>query len=147
MTSSDENFEHLDDLFLDLKILAEVGQHEKISTQSSEITVQPNSLTLALTRWFRGETREVNIHRIADVLNKMTREIGEFTAERRRNDMILDRIRGHLLNARAGILNLCYTYQEDANTKAKLEIQVDKLDNLVGRIDVFVSWRGMKKDQ
>lgn len=144
---SDEQFEHLDEYFLDLKVLAEVGQHEKISTQSSEITVQPNSLTLAIMRWMRGESRETNVARIADLLCKMAREISDFTEHRRANDVILERIRQHLEKARAGIVNLCYTYQDDVNTKAKLGNQLDKLDDLVRKIEAFVAERKDKKER
>ena len=140
-------FEHLDALFLDMKILAEVAQHEKISTQSTEITVTPDSFMLAFMRFLGRESRHTNLARITDLLTKVAREIEEFTSGRRHNAVILERIRLHLINARGGIENLSYTYRADANTKSKLGIQIDKLDDLVRIIANFQQLETVKKQQ
>ncbi len=144
---NDDNFEHLEQLFLDLKVLAEVGQHEKICTQSAEMTVQPNSLFLALARWARGESRKRNVARITNILCSASREINEFTDGRRTNPPILARIRLHLVNARVGVVNMQYTYQDDIKIKSKLGNQLDRMDDLVARIDHFVQATHDKKIQ
>ena len=136
-STHDDNFEHLDELLLDLKILGEVGQHEKISTKTAKITVQPDGFYLAFMRFITRESRENNLRRIKDLLCKSAREIDEFTSGRRCNPVVLERIRTHLLGAREGIDNLCYTYQADVNIKSELGQQIDKLDDQVRKITQF----------
>ena len=143
----DVKFEHLDPLLLDLKILSEVGQHEKIQTKSSEITVTPDSFMLAFIRFLSRESRHSNLARITDLLTKTAREIDEFTSGRRHSAVILERIKLHLINARGGIENLAYTYRTDANTKSKLGIQIDKLDDMVATIVNFQQLETVKKQQ
>jgi len=135
--NTDDDFMHLDELFLDLKILAEVGQHEKISTKTTKITVKPDGFYLAFMRFIGRESRTHNLERIKDLLVKSGREIAEFTSGRRRNALILERIRVHLTCARKGIENLIYTYKEDANMKSELGQQIDRLDDLVLKITTF----------
>jgi hypothetical protein len=136
-TTMNENFQHLDELFLDLKILAEVGQREKISTKTTKITVQPNGFFLACMRFVGRESRENNLERIKDLMIKVTRETKEFTSGRQINHVILERIRVHLINARKGVENLCYTYKNDVNMKSELGQQMDKLDDQVHTIHQF----------
>lgn len=142
---ADTNFEHLDPLLLDLKILADVGQHEKILTHSAEITVHANSILLAWTRWRKGETRQTNLAYITDLLVKIRREIDEFVSERRAHPVMLERIRTHLIGARKGLENMVYTYQDDITTKAKYNTQIEVLDDQVLRIEQFQAKQLEKK--
>ena len=136
-TAMTANFEYLDELFLDLKILAEVGQHEKISTKTTRMTVKPDGFYLAFMRFIGRESRENNLERIKDLIVKATREIEEFTSGRRTSSIIMRRMKDHLVAARSGIDNLCYTYKDDANMKSELGQQLDKLDDQVAIIEVF----------
>lgn len=138
-----DTFEHLDDLFLNLKILSNVGQHEKIATRTSTISVAPNSFLLACTRFVNGEKREQNLKFTRSLLTRATREIQEFITKRQTNDTILERLRQHLVGGRTGIENMGYTYQNDITSKAEADQQLDKLDDLVRSIETFQKTRGL----
>lgn len=130
-------FEHLDDLFLNLKILSKVGQHEKIATRTSTISVTPDSFLLACARFAKGETRSRNLEYTRGLLVRATREINEFVSGHRVSDVILERLRLHLVESRKGLENLGYTYQNDVKAKAEADQQLDKLDDLVWCIEQF----------
>ena len=57
-------------ILLNLKIIAMLRQHERFSTQNNIIIVEKNSIIQGITRWFRGEKRELNLEFLQDVFNR-----------------------------------------------------------------------------
>ena len=133
----DDNFEHLDPLFLDLSVIAAVGQNEKIFTNTKEITILKNNFTTACWRFWEGEDGSANVDRIQELLTKVRREIVEFTSGRRHNAKVLERIQNYLVKARVGLVNMAYTYTDDINIKGRLDRLVEKLDDDVIKIGQY----------
>ena len=141
------NLETLDDLLLNLKILAKVGQNEKICTQSDEMTVEPNTFKLSVKRFALGETGKNNVNYIAGILTDIGEIIRKMTKNDGDNTHILERIKNHLLNARTGLENLEYTYKNHIkNTDSRIQGQIEKVNDYVMEIETFFQTRQFKKD-
>ena len=146
MEDSDD-FSYLDPIFVDLKILAEIRPHEKLSTQKSEITIAPDTIVNSLWRFFISfESFKKNIARVQTINETVTREVHEFIHGRRHNDIILGRLRDHLVRAATGLANWSNTYEKDVTRKAQIETQITKMTDLVVKIDAFFEKATLKKN-
>ncbi len=107
----------LDDIIIDLKILALLNQNNKLVTGGSYLNVeQPNLIPEFFKRWIRGDSRDEAIKRINTTITTAIQKASS-------NNNIVE----HLKNAVKGLENLKRTYSKCRQTVARLDAIIEKV--------------------
>jgi hypothetical protein len=107
----------MDDVTVNLKLLARVQKHQKIITRDTFLNVETKSLVPeCVRRWRRGDDRHNMIQKINTVVTAALELLPSTPA-----------IRGELLDACVGIENLKETYASCSQTCARLDTIMDKI--------------------
>jgi hypothetical protein len=110
----------MDDVTVNLKLLARVQKHQKIITRDMFLNVESKSLVPeCVRRWRRGDDRNATISKINAVVTAGL-ELLPSTPN----------IRHELLAALVGIQNLKETYSACSQTCARLDTIIDKIKTL-----------------
>jgi hypothetical protein len=107
----------MDDVTVNLKLLARVQKHQKIVTRDTFLNVESKSLIPeCVRRWRRGDDRHSAIQKINETVSAGL-------------ELVTTRpsIRTELLEACAGIENLKETYSTCSQTCARLDTIIDKI--------------------
>ena len=110
-----------DQILLNLKMIAKVRQHEKISTRNSVAVVEKNSLVQGLWRWVYGEKRKLNLQYLTQVFERSFAYLQIHPADFR----VMTEIR----NATQGLQNLKTTYEDDPLTVARIQVLIDNIES------------------
>lgn len=107
----------MDDVTVNLKLLARVQKHQKIITRDTFLNVETKSLVPeCVRRWRRGDDRHNTIQKINTVVTSALELLPSTPA-----------IRAELLDACVGIENLKETYASCSQTCARLDTIIDKI--------------------
>ena len=107
----------MDDVTVNLKLLARVQKHQKIITRDTFLNVEAKSLVPeCIRRWRRGDDRHTTINKINSVVTAGI-ELLPSTPW----------IRNELIEAAEGIKNLKETYSACSQTCARLDTIIDKI--------------------
>ena len=110
----------MDDVLVNLKLLARVGKHQKIVTRDTFLNVEAKSLVPeCVRRWRRGDDRHNTILKINAVVCAAFDLLPTTPA-----------MKTPLLEARQGIENLKETYLSCNQTCARLDTILDKINVL-----------------
>ena len=110
----------MDDVTVNLKLLARVQKHQKIITRDTFLNVETKSLIPeCVRRWRRGDDRHTTIQKINNVVTAAIELVPSTPA-----------IRTELLDACVGIENLKETYAACSQTCARLDTIMDKIKSL-----------------
>ena len=107
----------MDDITVNLKLLARVQKHQKIITRDSFLNVESKSLIPeCVRRWRRGDDRNTAIQKINLVVSAALELLPSTPA-----------LKKELLDASTGIQNLKETYEACSQTCARLDTIIDKI--------------------
>jgi len=107
----------LDDVIINLKLLAMVGKHQKLVTRDVYLNIEARSIVPeSLRRWKRGDDRHGAIQKINQTINAALKYAPEHPS-----------IQGYLENSVRGIQNLKETYALCQQTCARLDAVLDKI--------------------
>jgi hypothetical protein len=107
----------MDDVTVNLKLLARVQKHQKIITRDSFLNVECKSLIPeCVRRWKRGDDRHTTIQKINLVVSAALELLPSTPA-----------LKKELLDACEGIQNLKETYEACSQTCARLDTIIDKI--------------------
>ena len=147
--------ESVDDILLNLKIIANIKENDKISTHTPALTIDGSSIFQCLKRWFYNNSREDTLEKIDKVI-KRSFEITDATLEnevlksqklqhphpstdedffKEDNSNIFQRFVVEMSNACKGLENMKLTYKDDISTQSKLDIMIHKLKMRVDKIN------------
>ena len=110
----------MDDVTVNLKLLARVQKHQKIITRDIFLNVESKSLVPeCVRRWRRGDDRNSTIQKINETVSAGL-------------ELVTSRpsIRTELLDACVGIENLKETYSNCSQTCARLDTIIDKIKSI-----------------
>ena len=126
-----------DQILLNIKMFARVGQHEKISTRNSVAVVEKNSLAQGLWRWLYGEKRALNLQFLTQVFERAFAYL-----QMHANDA---RVFLEVRNATRGLHNLKTTYEDDPLTVARIQVLIDNIDSRVTAMTCPPVWLSIEK--
>jgi len=136
----------VDEMLLNLKILAELKEYDKVITQQT-IEIDNGGLFQGVSRWFSDESREKTVKRIGELfdgifefIDKTIREEKSRKGRRRElfdqdTSQLLQRFLVDIKNAIVGIENLRLTYRNDITVRSKLTLLIDKLKIKTDRLN------------
>jgi len=107
----------LDDVIINLKLLAMVGKHQKLVTRDAYLNIEaPSIIPESVRRWRRGDDRHGAIHKINQTVITAIKYAPDHPA-----------IKTYLADAVRGIENLKETYALCHQTCARLDTTLDKI--------------------
>ena len=110
----------MDDVTVNLKLLARVQKHQKIVTRDSFLNVESKSLVPeCIRRWRRGDDRNSTIQKINTVVLAGLELLPSTPS-----------IRTELLEACSGLENLKETYSACSQTCARIDTIIDKIKTI-----------------
>jgi hypothetical protein len=110
-----------------LKIIAQIRQHDKVSTRGDTVRVD-NQYLQALRRYVNGESREINLLHMSEIFAQAFELL---RLKKQDNDDVVNRLEVELLNAKKGLENLKSTYAGDSVSRARLDVIIDQLNDKV----------------
>jgi hypothetical protein len=120
--------EQIDALYINLKILAKLGNHQRLNARAELLAIEPAHWYLPLARYFRGDNRSITVKRIDELVSGCV----AFLAAHGTTEHEAVTMHAHLAAAEAGMRNLMETYAADATMTSSLERIVDKIINITG---------------
>ena len=123
----------MDDVTVNLKLLARVQKHQKIVTRDTFLNVESKSLVPeCIRRWRRGDDRHTTINKINSVVTAGI-ELLPSTPW----------IRNELIEAAEGIQNLKETYSACSQTCARLDTIIDKIKTVENTTSTVLTLRSV----
>lgn len=110
----------IEEIITNLEILSNVEKNKKIITKESYLNIEKTSMFECVKRWYNGESREVTINSIDLLINN---SILALSTEVNNELLIL------LEKVIDGINNLKTTYSDCAQTQARLNTIIVKIQN------------------
>lgn len=143
----------LDNILIDLRVIAKVPENGKISTTTSDpIAIDDKNTYQGIRRWIYGDSREQMykviknlVDKIVDISDTMlgspymnfndSKDIThhEYMEHRKQYDQ-LNKLATEVEHALKGFANIHGTYQDDATIASKLEVLMDKLEEQKNKI-------------
>lgn len=136
----------LDQLLLDLKIIASVKEYDKlaINEATKQLTIDKPYMLQGVLRYLYGQGREQALDYIENIINgifTITDELLETppsnTAIKFADDTksIYQNIVHHLTSSIAGLQNLKITYMKDIPCTSRIQLIVEKIQNRIQKIN------------
>jgi len=111
-----------DEVIINLNILSSIDPNKKLITKEIYLNVEVPHIILPefIKRWYRGDDRSETIKKIDNIIIKALRLLNNYPE-----------IEEYLINSIKGIKNLKETYSQDVQTKARLDIIIDKINRVI----------------
>ena len=131
----------LDTNILNLKIISQIKEYDKLSTKDELVKITSPSLINSISRWYNSENRNITIEKLNMILNK-TFEITEYLLNNENdkeseleinnleenNSQIFQKFIIEMTNCLNGLENLKKTYAEDILITSQLDLLINKLN-------------------
>lgn len=134
----------IDQLTLNLKVMGDIKNGDKLSTVNNNIEIDAYSYVRALYRTYIGDSRTKTIEKLYEVIedvNKITNQLLKFESFSDdiinlpdNNAKILQDLIPDMVNGKKGLSNLKLTYQGDVLTENKLDMLIKKLGDQIDMI-------------
>jgi len=110
------------ELIVNLTILSQVEKNRKLLTKDTYLNMEQKTQLLqvpeAVRRWWRGDNRDNTLKKIDLIINKAI-------------DLIDNDVMEYLKKSIKGIENLKETYTDDTQTRARLDVVIDRVNNAI----------------
>ena len=157
----------LENILLNLKIIANIKEFDKISTAYDTITIERNDILQGTRRKiYSGDSREKTIKTIESLINRLfeiTDELlekeqtiqinqnGYYSKDTVKESPFVDEpiatflnITNQLSSSIRGLQNLKITYLNDVTTTSKLDLVIGKIQNRINKINKLMSIKKQK---
>lgn len=134
----------IDQLTLNLKVMGDIKNGDKLSTVNTNIEIDSYSYVRSLYRTYLGDSRSKTVEKLSEVIediNKVTNQLlniepfaDNILELPENNAKVLQDLIPDMVNANKGLTNLKLTYQGDVLTENKLDMLIKKLND---QIDVI----------
>ena len=126
----------------DLDFLSQIERNMKPCC-NDRVLVNSESWTGALYRFFKGESRMTAITKVEQIVNNAIEAI-----ENEKYQEHISLTINSLYNASNGLLNLSYTYENDPNMKARINVQIKNINIQLERYKHLIKgFRDLKDDR
>lgn len=143
----------LDKLIIDLKVLKQIPEYGKLSTQNDALTLDKGYMFQWLSRWWSNESRELTIKYIMNIVaisSKFTTKFLQdsqvnYTGTRltdyeklmlKRKTNTMKELKDSFVGGKNGLENLIKTYETDETTVSHLELYIQKLNELINELNL-----------
>lgn len=137
----------LENLLLNVKILSNIKEFDKLSTSNDEmLVIDSPSYLQGIYRTFYGDSREETLNKIDNIINdlfKITDEMLDNETKKKKkyynnfkddNSTIFQKIAINLSESIKGLQNLKITYIKDVSITSRLDIIINKIQNRINKI-------------
>lgn len=154
--SDDEIEKKLESYLLNLKILSNIKEFDKLSTDGDNIIIDPPYIFQGLIRAWNGDSRTITITNINSLINYIF-EISDILLEKElvntsnnskflinkpkfmdNNSMLFQKIVIGLNESINGLQNLKITYIGDVSITSKLDLIITKIQNRINKINAML---------
>jgi hypothetical protein len=113
----------VEEIIINLKILQKLEKNQKLITRGSYLNVEsPSLIPEFIRRWNRQDNRTETIKRINNIVNAAIDNLDK-------NETF--NIKEYLIGSKEGIQNLKETYSTCSQTCARIDIILDKINNVI----------------
>ncbi len=113
----------VEEIIINLKILQKLEKNQKLITRGSYLNVEsPSLIPEFIRRWNRQDNRTETIKRINNIVNAAIDNLDK-------NETF--NIKEYLIGSKEGIQNLKETYSTCSQTCARIDIIIDKINNVI----------------
>ena len=113
----------IDQLIIDLKVIASLNQNIKLMTKGCYLnSEQSHFVPEWIRRWLRGDSRDETVKRIDQTVISSINKLKIISGKSR------NKLKEHLKKSVVGIENLRKTYSTCAQTNARLNAIIDKIN-------------------
>jgi len=110
----------IDELKINLTIISKIQKNKKLFTKGEYLNLESEMLVPeSVRRWWRGDNRNESINKLNTIINKSIRYM-------KQNNGLYN----FLKSAVKGLDNLKETYSDCTQTKARLDVIIDKINKL-----------------
>lgn len=146
----DINNNDIDNILLNLKIISQIKENEKITLVNNTIEID-NRFFQSVYRWFAGDNRTITLNKIKEVIensyniidciilnesanNNQHKNICNNNILSKNNSQLLNDFSLNLSNTIKGLENLKTTYKYDITINSELEIIIDNIKDRIAKI-------------
>lgn len=131
--------DRIDRIIINLKVLAAIRTHERLTVQNSWFQIQENSWKQPLKRWYNGDTRWSNITAIKRVVNDAMNILELYLTHdeettHRSQHRLMERLQEELSGVKVGLENFKETYAGDKTLRANVDVLLQHITCVVGRV-------------
>jgi hypothetical protein len=117
-------------LLINLRIISAILPHQKLNAKRDLLSVEPPSwLPESLYRWFRGDTREICLRRLEEIISEAI--VSVECAGRLNDRKMQNKFLSHINRTIPGFHNIKQTYAYDATTVAKIELFIEQCQDIL----------------
>lgn len=110
----------IDELKINLKIISKIQKNKKLFTKGEYLNLESEFiLPESVRRWWRGDNRNESINKLNNIINKSIRHLDS------KNNLY-----DFLMGSIPGLENLKETYSDCTQTKARLDVIIDKIKKI-----------------
>jgi len=128
-----------DELIINLKILSQLDKNRKLLTKETLLNIEPAKKILqvpeSVRRWYSGNSRDETLKKIDNVIEKTITFIDKHVE-----------LRKYLLDSVVGIENLKATYSDCPQTRARLDVLLDKIRTCLKKYNIKIYSKDNKND-
>lgn len=134
----------LDKLTLDLKVIGDVKDTDKLTITNPNIEIDPLSYTRSIIRTFYGDSRGKTMEKLHNIISQVVSLTNQLLGKEEFNkniinlpenkSKVLQDLIPDMSNAIHGLHNLKLTYREDVLTENKLDMLIKKVGDQIDKI-------------
>ena len=147
--NNQEKLKSIDNLLLDLKILSQIKEGDKVCTDNNHLSIDNTYFFQGFKRWYTNNSRKTTLDYI-ETIKKNTLMITSLILkkEKSNNDMVssdkpfiegnselLKKFYLEMIKSCDGLTNLKVTYQTDIPISSKIELIIEKFQERIKQID------------
>ena len=144
-TNNEFSKEKLENTILNLKMLSEIKENDKLYLDDSLLKLDHPYLLQGLTRWYNNYSRTGTIEYLDILVNNINLIYDHITNSNNDSncnneyDDILQKLLIEINGSCKGLTNLKLTYRNDIYIKSKIDIILDKLKTIEHRINKSIT--------
>ena len=134
----------LDQIVLNLKVMGDIKDSDKLSTINSNIEIDTYSYVRCIFRTYNRDSRIKTVEKLQEVVDDVINisdkllNLDEFSDNIEHlptdNSKVLQDLIPDMINSKKGLRNLKLTYKDDVLTENKLDMLIKKLGDQVDKI-------------
>lgn len=122
-----------DKMVIQLKIISQIQEDDKLYISSDQIEIQKPSLHTSLNRWYNNQTRKKLIDYLDKIMTDVYTRIYTYASFPQYKDYSEQTIQ-ELSNSLQGLRNLKKTYEQDEKIVSKLQLMIEEAEKFIRNI-------------